>query len=73
MAGAGSRRGHAHGASDETGSAPINDSGVHPGDLLATIYPAVGIDPATIAYNHLNQPRELVKGDVVHSLFQDEA
>ena len=73
MAGAGIRRGHVHGASDETGSAPINDSGVHPGDLLATIYHAVGIDPATIAYNHLNQPRELVKGDVLHSLFEEGA
>jgi len=73
MAGAGIRRGHVHGASDETGSAPINDSGVHPGDILATIYHAVGIDPSTLAYNHLNQPRELVKGDVVHSLFEDLA
>ena len=25
----------------------------------------VGIDPATIVYNHLNQPRELVKGNVI--------
>ena len=30
MAGAGIKRGHVHGASDETGSAPINESGVHP-------------------------------------------
>jgi hypothetical protein len=73
MAGAGIRRGHVHGTSDETGSAPINESGVHPGDLLATIYHAVGIDPATIVFNHLNQPRELVKGSVVHSLFEDQA
>jgi uncharacterized protein (DUF1501 family) len=72
MAGAGVKRGHVHGASDETGSAPLNESGVHPGDLLATIYHSVGIDPSTIVYNHLNQPRELVKGEVVHSLFEDE-
>ena len=26
---------------------------------------ALGIDPHTIVYNHLNQPRELVKGEVV--------
>jgi hypothetical protein len=25
----------------------------------------VGINPATIVYNHLNQPRELVKGEPV--------
>ena len=28
-----------------------------------------GIDPATIVYNHLNQPRELVKADAVTRLF----
>jgi len=34
-------------------------------ELLATIYHSVGIEPATIQYNHLNQPRELVQGDTV--------
>jgi uncharacterized protein (DUF1501 family) len=68
VAGAGTKRGHVHGASDETGSAPIADP-VHPADLLATIYHAVGIDPATTIYNHLNQPRELVKGAPVEGLF----
>jgi hypothetical protein len=42
---------------------------VHPIALLATIYHAVGINPSTIVYNHLNQPRELVKADAVTSLF----
>jgi len=28
-------------------------------NLLATVYHSVGIDPGTIVYNHLNQPREL--------------
>lgn len=64
VAGAGVRRGYVHGKSDATGSAPVEDP-VHPNDLLATIYHSVGIDPATIVYNHLNQPRELVKGNVV--------
>jgi hypothetical protein len=36
---------------------------------LATIYHAVGIDPASIVYNHLQQPRELVKGETVSALF----
>ncbi|MBM4068420.1 MAG: DUF1501 domain-containing protein [Planctomycetes bacterium] len=67
VAGAGIRRGHVHGRSDRTASAPL-DNPVHPTDLLATIYHSVGIDPATIVYNHLNQPRELVKGDVVRGL-----
>ena len=42
---------------------------VHPGELLATIYHAFGIDPDTIVYNHLNQPRELVKAEAVRRLF----
>ena len=42
---------------------------VHPIELLATIYHAMGINPATIVYNHLNQPRELVKAEAVTKLF----
>src|SRR5262245_19872705 len=68
LAGAGIKRGHVHGKSDKTGSAPVEDP-VHPGELLATIYHAFGIDPATIVYNHLNQPRELVKAEAVTRLF----
>ena len=48
---------------------PRSQTPVHPGELLATIYHAFGIDPATIVYNHLNQPRELVKADAVTRLF----
>lgn len=68
MAGAGIKRGQVHGKSDKTGSAPAEDP-VHPGELLASIYHAFGIDPATIVYNHLNQPRELVKAEAVSRLF----
>ena len=68
VAGAGIKKGHVHGKSDKTGSAPI-EAAVHPGELLATIYHAFGIDPATIVYNHLNQPRELVKAEAVTRLF----
>jgi hypothetical protein len=68
VAGAGIKRGHIHGKSDKTGSAPVENP-VHPGELLATIYHAFSIDPATIVYNHLNQPRELVKADAVSKLF----
>jgi hypothetical protein len=45
------------------------EDAVHPTELLATIYHAVGIDPETIVYNHLNQPRELVKAKPVTKLF----
>lgn len=68
MAGAGVRRGALYGKSDATGSSPI-ETPVHPTQLLATIYHAFGIDPHTIVYNHLNQPRELVQAEPVSALF----
>ena len=68
VAGAGTKRGYVHGESDATGSSPKSDP-VHPTELLATIYHAFGIDPETIVYNHLNQPRELVKAEAVTALF----
>ncbi len=68
MAGAGIKRGNVHGQSDKTASAPLVDP-VHPGELLATIYESFGIAPETIVYNHLNQPRELVKAESVSKLF----
>ncbi len=64
IAGAGVKRGLVYGKSDKTASAPT-ETPVHPKDLLATIYHSVGINPGTIVYNHLNQPRELVQGEVV--------
>jgi uncharacterized protein (DUF1501 family) len=68
IAGAGIKRGNVHGMSDATGSAPL-ESPVDPQQLLATIYHAIGLDPLTIVYNHLNQPRELVQAEPVLDLF----
>src|SRR6266700_1359938 len=68
VAGAGVTRGSVYGSSDATGSAP-KDKPVHPIQMLATIYHALGIDPHTIVYNHLNQPRELVQAEPVTALF----
>lgn len=67
-AGAGIGRGVVYGKSDATGSSPAENP-VHPTQLLATIYHALGIDPHTIVHNHLNQPRELVQADPVTGLF----
>ncbi len=67
MAGAGVKRGVVYGKSDKTASAPVSDP-VHPRELLATIYHSVGINPATIVLNHLNQPRELVQAEAVTAL-----
>ncbi|MFL2871298.1 MAG: DUF1501 domain-containing protein [Pirellulaceae bacterium] len=68
MAGAGIKRGSVYGESDKTGSAPLRDP-VHPIELLATMYHSIGINPQSIVFNHLNQPRELVKADPVTALF----
>ncbi|MDA0838888.1 MAG: DUF1501 domain-containing protein [Planctomycetota bacterium] len=68
LAGAGIKRGFVYGKSDETGSGPLENP-VHPKELLATIYHSFGIDPETLVYNHLNQPRELVKGQAVSAMF----
>ncbi len=68
LAGAGIKRGQVYGKSDKTASAPLEDP-VHPGQVLATIYHSFGIDPETIVYNHLNQPRELVKAQAIGDFF----
>ena len=68
IAGAGVKRGYVYGRSDETGSAPVENP-VHPTDLLATIYHAVGIKADTMMFTHLNQPRVLSKGQPVLDLF----
>jgi len=68
IAGAGIRRGALYGKSDATGSSPI-ETPVHPTQIVATVYHALGIDPHTIVMNHLNQPRELVQAEPVTALF----
>ena len=67
VAGAGVRRGVVYGKSDKTASAPVENP-VHPRDLLATIYHSFGLNPRRRIYNHLNQPREMVKGDALTNI-----
>lgn len=61
VAGAGIPGGRLYGESDGTASSP-KEKPVHPNDLLATVYYALGVDPNQEIHNHLNQPRDLVKG-----------
>src|SRR3954470_11214788 len=68
IAGAGIRRGAVYGKSDATASSPAENP-VHPTQLLATIYHALGINPHTIVMNHLNQPHELVQAEPIPALF----
>jgi hypothetical protein len=68
VAGCGIAAGAQYGESDPTASSP-KEKPVHPNDLLASVYYALGIDPDTEIRNHLNQPRELVKGKPVTELW----
>lgn len=68
IAGAGIRRGAVYGKSDKHASSPVSDP-VHPIEILATIYHAVGLRPDTILYNDLGQPRPLVQAEPVLKLF----
>ncbi len=68
FAGAGVKGGQVIGKSDSKAAYPVTPS-YTPYDIGATIYQVLGIDPHTIVHNHLNQPRELVKGTPVTSLF----
>jgi hypothetical protein len=68
IAGAGVSAARQYGESDATASSP-KDKPVHPTDLLATIYYALGINPGMEVLNHLNQPRELVKGKILQDLW----
>lgn len=68
ITGGGIPGGKLYGKSDKHGSAPVSQP-VHPTELLATIYHALAIDPATEVRNHLDQPRPLVDAKPVVGLF----
>jgi hypothetical protein len=69
IAGGGIRGGQIYGESDRDGAYPKN-SPVHPYDLIATVYHALGIDPTTEYHDTLNRPRRLVAhGGPITGLF----
>ena len=68
VAGAGVKRGFQYGKSDAQASSPV-DNPVHPVDLVATIYWALGVDPSMEVLNDLKQPRALVEGKPITGLF----
>ena len=68
MAGAGVGRGVKYGQSDKHASSP-KEKAVHPIELLATIYYAMGLPPDMELVNDLGQPRPLVKADPRLDLF----
>ncbi|MBI2946536.1 MAG: DUF1501 domain-containing protein [Verrucomicrobia bacterium] len=59
LAGGGIKEGLVYGASDRTGSWPAEHP-VSPGDIIATLYHLLGVDPHTNIYDILGRPHPLV-------------
>ncbi len=68
FAGGGVRGGQTIGQSDRMGAYPASRP-YTPGDLAATIYGALGIDPATELRDRLGRPFRLAHGETIDPLF----
>lgn len=68
FAGAGVRGGQVIGASDRNGADPAR-SPFTPGDFAATIYSALGIDPASELRDVLDRPFRLCSGQPIEALY----
>jgi uncharacterized protein (DUF1501 family) len=67
-AGAGVTRGAVYGASDQIG-AHVKDKPVTPGDMAATMFAALGIDPTVHYLDALGRPFVLAEGKPLSGLF----
>lgn len=72
FAGAGVRGGQVIGKSDRIGAYPLTTP-YSPDDLGATVYHALGIDPAVHVRDRQNRPVQLNRGEVMHCLFTGAA
>ena len=68
MAGGGITGGAVYGASDKYAAYPEKDP-VTPGDIAATIYYALGIDPATEIVDPLDRPLPIAEGKPITAIF----
>jgi len=59
LIGGGVKQGFVYGASDRTGSLPI-ESPISPGDIVATIYRLLGVDHRHVLYDSLERPHTIV-------------
>jgi hypothetical protein len=68
LAGGGVKAGHVHGASDRIGARPSRNP-VTPGDIVATMYHCLGIEPDTEMHDRLARPFLLVPaGSVIREV-----
>jgi hypothetical protein len=67
MAGGGIKGGRVLGASDRMAAYPAADP-VTPGDLTATLYHALGVDPRVLIHDQQNRPYALAEGEPLRAL-----
>lgn len=70
MAGAGIRGGQVIGASDKDGAYPAT-APITGGDLTATIFHLLGIDPSGVFHDKENRPHPLTKGEPIAGMLGD--
>jgi hypothetical protein len=68
MAGGGIARGAAYGKSDAVGAYPVENA-IHPAQLLATAYYALGVDPGSKVVDRVGRTHRLVHAEPVLNLF----
>ena len=68
LAGGGIRGGSIHGSSDKIGAYPATDP-VTPGDLAATLFWRLGIDPTTEVRDLTGRPYRVADGEPIRKLF----
>jgi hypothetical protein len=69
LAGAGVQGGQVIGRSDKIAAFPASKA-YYPSDLGATIYSALGVDPASIVHDPLGRPMQLNSGEIIEPLFR---
>ena len=69
MAGGGVPGGRVYGASDKIASEPVSDP-VSPGDLSATIYHLLGLDPHSAIYDPSGRPMPISDGQVLRRFIE---
>ncbi|HJT76081.1 MAG TPA: DUF1501 domain-containing protein, partial [Gemmataceae bacterium] len=72
FAGAGVRGGQVIGKSDRIGAFPVTKS-YRPSDLGATVYSALGVDPASVVEDQQGRPLQLNAGSVIEPLYTGAA
>ena len=68
LAGAGIKRGCVYSTSDRIGAYPVGTPHT-PGDLAATIFWALGLDPQTEIHDRLGRPFKLAEGRPMAGVF----